>query len=174
MANTIRLPCLRYDFPALIDFMKIERGVEIGTLYGYFSYHLLRHSNLKELWSVDSWSGKYQRYHEDAVAHLSEFGDRSRIVRMPSVEAAGLAEQTHNTFGFIYIDANHLSSFVQQDIDAWLPRLQRPGILAGHDYIDGVRKVGVISVVDKLAEKLGMPVYLTREEWASWFFIFGE
>jgi hypothetical protein len=174
MAETVRLSMSRYDFPLLIDAMHISRGVEIGVHHGWFSYYLLKHSGLKELWGVDSYAGKYERCMKDASSYLSEFGDRSRLIKATSMEGANLAERTGEKFGFIYIDGNHKLRPFAQDVDRWLPRLKRPGIFAGHDYIEGARLVSVIPIVQRLADRLNVPIYLTREEWASWFLILGD
>ena len=172
MATIVRTSISRYDFPKLIDAMHITSGVEVGVEHGWFSHHLLSCSKLAELWSVDPWAGRKAHIFPDAASLLSEFGERSVIRRMPSVEAAESA--VGKRFGFVYIDGDHLRESVEADIAAWLPLTTRPGIMAGHDYVEGVRKVDVIPVVNELAESLGLPVHLTREVWASWFFILGE
>jgi predicted O-methyltransferase YrrM len=173
MAQTIRLDMTRYDLPQLADTLGTKRGAEIGVNHGWFSYYLLRHSHLEELWSVDPYLGKYARLIDDASSLLSEFGDRSRLVRATSEEAAILATKGREQFGFIYIDGDHTLPAVTKDITDWLPLLARPGILGGHDYITGIRKVNVIPAVHAIADEHGLPIYLTREAWASWFLIFG-
>lgn len=35
---------------------------------------------------------------------------------------------------FVYIDANHSYTFVRDDIQAWLPKVKKGGIIGGHDY----------------------------------------
>jgi len=54
---------------------------------------------------------------------------------------------------FIYIDGNHLYDFVKKDILAWLPKLKKPGVIAGHDYAHKLAP-GVKPAVDEL---LGVP-----------------
>jgi predicted O-methyltransferase YrrM len=167
--DIVRHDMTRYDFARMIGQRSLKHGVEIGVLHGAFSYYLLRHSSLEVLWSVDAWQGKHKPRKADVVTHLSEFGERSRIVHARSTDAAELAAKEGTTFDFVFIDAGHLKHEVQSDIDAWLPLTRRPCLFAGHDYLR-TRKVQVIPIVNALAEQLQVPVNVTRETWASWFF----
>ena len=172
MAKTVKLQTSRYDLHLLIDMLHIKRAVEVGTSYGWYSYYMLRNTKLEQLWSVDSYQGKFEREIEDSSVLLAEFGERSRIVHMKSVDAAKMAADNEERFGYAYIDGEHRHYAVVRDIDSWLPLITRPGILAGHDYIVAGR-TGVIPAVQAIADKLEVPIYLTRETWASWFIILG-
>ena len=35
---------------------------------------------------------------------------------------------------FVYIDANHSYTYVRDDIQTWLPKVKKGGIIGGHDY----------------------------------------
>jgi hypothetical protein len=58
--------------------------------------------------------------------------DLLQVRRLSSEEAA----KTHDdeSIDFVYLDASHDFDSVTRDIDAWLPRIKRGGILAGDDY----------------------------------------
>jgi predicted O-methyltransferase YrrM len=47
-----------------------------------------------------------------------------------------------NSVDVIFIDAGHSYESVKKDIEAWLPKMKKGGIMAGHDYWawEGVRK----------------------------------
>lgn len=167
-----RLDMTRFDLAGLIDVLHLKTGVEIGVLNGYFSYHLLKQSQLKTLWGVDSYQGKAAHYAPEGSAHLEEFGERSRLLRMSSVKAAELAAEEEVLFDFVYIDASHDEASVRADIEAWFPRTARPCVFAGHDYLH-LRNYGVVQVVNDLARRCGCPIYVTKERLASWFFILG-
>jgi hypothetical protein len=165
----------RYDFPKLIDALHIHQGVEIGVSKGAYSHYLLKESSLDLLWSIDPYVSKGRKAEQiDAAANLAEFGDRSKLMRMASTAAAKQAADRGERFGFVYIDGNHLETSVRNDLTLWLDVLARPGIFAGHDYVPNRNRCDVIPVVNEFAEKLQMPLYLTAEHWASWFFVFGD
>ena len=165
----------RLDLPRLIDGLGICHGVEIGVAQGWFSQWLLSHSRLESLWLVDPYpSGPFRVDQGDAVMHTRQYGDRVVPHWVSSVEAANLAAREGRRFGFIYIDGNHRKVCVEQDIEAWLPLCDSPCIFAGHDYLDRHRNdLGVIPVVHALARRLRMPLFLTGEDVATWFFILG-
>lgn len=173
MAN-IRLNMNRFDLHHIINAMHCSVGVEIGVARGEYSYYLLKNSNLNVLWSVDSWSGKYANMKIDAIRNMEEFRHRSSIRHMSSLDAAKYATTIKHKFDFIYIDANHRRGPVLDDVKAWFPLLNRPGIFAGHDYVNGERMTNVCPAVDELSERIGATFYLTKERWATWFFILGE
>jgi predicted O-methyltransferase YrrM len=65
-----------------------------------------------------------------------------------------------NGLGAVYIDGDHAYESVKQDIAAWLPKIRKGGILAGHDY--GAGWAGVKKAVD---EVLGKTVGFMRQSW---------
>lgn len=40
----------------------------------------------------------------------------------------------HASLDFVMIDASHVYEDVSRDIDAWLPKVKKGGVIAGHDY----------------------------------------
>lgn len=53
-------------------------------------------------------------------------------IRGESVKVAG--DYKNESLDFVFIDANHSFGEVKKDIEAWLPKVKRTGILAGHDF----------------------------------------
>jgi len=54
------------------------------------------------------------------------------LIRKTSIEASKMYE--NNSIDFIFIDAGHDYLNVYNDINYWLPKLKKGGVIAGHDY----------------------------------------
>ena len=73
-------------------------------------------------------------------------------MRSPSLEAAGQFED--ESLDFVFIDASHEYEDVKADIMAWMPKVKRGGVLAGHDYyvnydyFPGVKRAAKECLVD--------------------------
>lgn len=130
---------------------KIKVFCEIGVYKGKNLRNVLRgpaSSIIREYWAIDRWihveeywPGKTQEdwegLYRGAVKYLPWF-HQLRIIRMESVDAARFFWDGY--FDFVYIDGDHRKEFVLQDINAWLPKVRKGGIIAGHDYLDRIRK----------------------------------
>ncbi len=55
-----------------------------------------------------------------------------KALAMSSVDAARNFKDS--SVGFVFIDADHRYESVSADIKAWMPKVKKGGILAGHDY----------------------------------------
>lgn len=78
-----------------------------------------------------------------------------------------------NSFDFIYIDADHSYDSVKKDIQLYLPKLKKGGIMAGHDYhdypIENVNNLPFPGVKKAINEELGKP---DRTFWdSSWMHV---
>ena len=155
-------------------------GVEVGVEYGLFSEEILDGSALHVLFSVDAWqvyveddggAKKTQEQHEksyaDARARLARFGPRSKILRLPSMAAAGLF--CDGELDFVYIDANHSYESCSADIKAWYPKVRVGGVFSGHDYdcFEGVSRA-----VNEFAAEAGISFEVLRRGGPpSWWFV---
>jgi predicted O-methyltransferase YrrM len=163
------------------------RGVEIGVAIGEFSELLLKYSDLAVLYSVDPWKefdkdtyddltnvrqDEFEKRYKLAIERLSKYKERSKILRMTSQEACGLF--TPESLDIVYIDANHSYEQSKKDVELWWPKLRNGGIFAGHDYLNGnfpAGAFGVKKVVDEFADRLRQKVFVTFEEWPTWYLI---
>jgi hypothetical protein len=154
-------------------------GAEVGVRVGRFSEMLLTRWTGARLLSIDPWQSApadeyvdhnnveqavQEDYHRRTVTRLARFGARSEVLRLTSLEAA---EHTDDrTLDFVYIDARHDYDSVREDLHAWFPKLRPGGILAGHDYFDGIYRgtvFGVRRAVDEFCADRGLAVHATRE-----------
>lgn len=127
------------------------RGVEVGVFRGVLSRYLLK-KGVSRLFMVDNWlPAKEQPGHykatRDYCATLSEkeaasnealarevarqYGERAKVLKMGSVEAAALINDA--SMDFVFLDADHSEDGLRADIAAWLPKVKRGGWLCGHD-----------------------------------------
>lgn len=153
--------------------------VEVGVWRGELAAHLLAarprlHLVLVDPWLAGSQNGDWQAsgallaqcpqseieaIYQGVVSGVGR-DDRVRLLRMPSIEAAGaIADQSCDA---VFIDANHAAEAVAADINAWLPKVRPGGWIGGHDY-GYPRFPGVRAVVDAL-----FPHAVHGADW-TWF-----
>jgi len=81
---------------------------------------------------VDNWSqGDTQKDFKEAVARIEE-GVILFVLEGTSWEMADQFED--NTIAFCFVDAAHDYVSKTNDIKAWLPKIKKGGMIAGHDY----------------------------------------
>lgn len=159
-------------------------GVEIGVFTGDLSRRLLDREDLS-LYMVDSWQGHgdgyigdsgdfhaglsqadQDRFHDIAHSVTSFAGDRAKIIRADSREAAKLIPD--GSLDFVFIDADHSYDGCKLDIEAWFPKVKHGGLFSGHDYENAkYPKFGVTQAVNEFAQQHGFTVELGRD--TTWF-----
>lgn len=156
--------------------LQLNRGAEIGILYADTSSHLLTEFPQLTLHCVDPFlaydeyepertANQMSQYEQIALSRLREFGDRAKMMKMKSLEAAPLIP--NHSLDFVFIDALHTYEAVTEDIAAWYDKVRSGGLVAGHDYRwDGVQKA-----VHEFQSKLGMEGFFTPLASDIWFFV---
>lgn len=165
----------------------VGEGAEIGVREANYSVRLLEEWKGLLLHSIDPWKhfGKdeyvdvsnrqqstQERNYQTSCSRLARFGDRSKVMRCTSEEAAPRFEDAQ--LSFVYIDAQHHYEAVKEDIALWRPKIRKGGVLAGHDYLDGeiegAGRFGVRSAVDEFVAERGVKkLVITHErEWPTW------
>lgn len=180
----------RGEIPAILNARGlVAEGAEIGVKHGQFSEFLLDHWKGRVLYSVDPWrefgrdiyhdndnvnQKEQDRNFEITSNRLRRFGDRSKLLRMTSEEAAKVIPDA--SLDFVYLDARHDYASVKEDIAFWYPKVKPGGVIGGHDYLDGMigdTKFGVKQAVDEFAARYGLTIKVTRREpvYKSWLVV---
>lgn len=173
--RSLRVVPSRLELPLLLNARHLTGvGVEVGVDEGLFSEYLLAHWQCRKLISVDPWLEippeeytdtcntsqlSMEEKYENTKRRLAPFGERSEIRRETSVDAAG--HLTAGSLDFVYLDARHSCEGVAEDLQVWMPLVRAGGLMAGHDYNDGVFVEGVHgirSAVDEFFAARGIPV----------------
>ena len=163
------------------EFAKLgyAKGAEIGVYVGYYSRVLLDIIPNLNLLCVDSWEPKTrrERAYQLALEILSRYPNAT-VVRGKSVDVAKTVED--ETLDFVFIDADHSYLSVKDDLEAWVPKVRKGGIVSGHDYFEPQSgNLGVIQAVDEYVKDHQYKLQLTDwdkrnpindDRQPSWFF----
>jgi hypothetical protein len=168
----------RNQLPELLNRRRLDgTGAEVGVKRGVFSEVILQSWRGRTLISIDPWlevspseyvdvsnvpQAQHERFYEETVKRLEQYGQRSVIWRMTSAEAAARVEP--ESLDFVYLDARHDYRSVKEDLEHWFDKIRPGGVFAGHDYLDGARPeglYGVKSAVDEFFGARGLPVRST-------------
>ena len=179
----------RMHLPELLNKVGLlGEGVEIGVAFGEYSEHILKYWKGQKLYSIDPWMEypqavykdnanvsqvRQEEFHQWTISRLEKYGDRSVILRKTSAEA--VKQFKDESLDFVYIDAQHHYEAVKEDIALWRPKVKKGGILAGHDYVDGMLgegDFGVKSAVDEFVKETGYKLLVTADHYAPSWFVF--
>lgn len=139
--------------------------VEVGCFHGrstaYMGRLIATSGKPIKFYAVDTFAGSpNERYggwlafnnpdcnHNQFVENINRCGVSAfvRPVVATSVNASKMFED--GSVDFVFIDASHEYADVKEDILAWMPKVKKGGVIAGHDYAD--KGTGVKRAVDEL------------------------
>lgn len=121
----------------------IRRAAEIGVLNGQFSKRISEIMRPDEFYLIDTWGSHlptfadYRDYTKERWERMRDRVSRwaaplgYKVLQKRSMDAVHLFPD--GFFDFVYIDADH--DRAREDIVAWLPKVKKGGIIAGHDYV---------------------------------------
>jgi hypothetical protein len=172
----------RTQFPTLLKDYSI--GAEIGVHRGLFSETILRqwqgHLYLIDLWKHQSpeiyqsttcnQSDKIQeQVYQEAMARTCILPGKSTVIREDSAHAASIVGK----LDFVYIDANHSFEATLADLESYYPLVKPGGLIAGHDFLDGMIggcNFGVKKAVFEFLKDKPYSLYVTNEQFPTWYF----
>jgi hypothetical protein len=121
-------------------------GAEVGVWEGEHAEILFKANPKLLLYGIDSWvpykgnrdyhSYSYQPAYEKARSVLAPYS--CTLIRRFSMDA--VKDFDDKSLDFVYIDANHGFRHVIDDIDSWLPKVKRGGIIYGHDFHKSIKR----------------------------------
>jgi predicted O-methyltransferase YrrM len=119
------------------------RGIEIGVSQGINSYMLLSACpNIEKIYGVDpyvaydDWVGPIKQEildesYEIFSENLKLMADKFELIKMDSVSAA--LKFQDNSYDFVFVDGDHSAKAVLSDLDNYVPKIRKGGIVGGHD-----------------------------------------
>ena len=149
-------------------------GIEIGSYRGESAEIFLKSNAFKTLYCIDPWIPGYDSRDQTSsveIIHAEEEFDKKfnnnqiiKKIKQKSSDAINLFED--NSIDFIYIDANHKYEFVKWDIENYVLKVKKGGIISGHDY-SSCWEDTVKRAVDEYFKKPPLKVYAE----GSWIYI---
>jgi hypothetical protein len=160
----------------------VEVGVALGRGIAEMARRLIDagRDDVK-LYAVDPWNGTERNGEQQDSGPITPHGDwalflrmmqahapdelaRIHILRAPSVDVVPMFPP--ESVDLVILDGDHRFPAVVSDIREWVPRIRRPGVLAGDDHND-FESPGVPRA---LAEIFGPGNYEIGDEngWATW------
>ena len=128
----------------VLRFPSNSKFIEIGSWKGqssaYMTVEIINSGKNIKFFCIDTWEGSEEHQEFTEVKNLYQiFKDNMKPlenyyidIRKTSLEAAKIFDD--NSIDFVFIDASHKYEDVKNDINTWLPKVKKGGILAGHDY----------------------------------------
>jgi predicted O-methyltransferase YrrM len=120
--------------------------VEIGSWKGkssaYMAVEIANSGKSIQFDCIDPWpdwkpEGEYfetmcQNLHETFLNNVNPVKEYLNPIKLTSMEAVKQYED--NSLDFVFIDGNHEYEYVFEDINFWIKKIKKGGVLSGHDY----------------------------------------
>lgn len=139
-----------YDFVSQQeDFVEfVELGVWLGHSICYLAKKLKERGGRFFLTGIDTWDNGYYRKvagkfsskvvcehqaYEICKQNLKRYGVEDDVCLWLGDSSIRAGAWEDGYVDFVFIDANHSYESVCKDIAAWMPKMRKGGIMAGHD-----------------------------------------
>lgn len=120
----------------------VEIGVWKGKSAAFMAVEIANSGKKIDLFLVDHFKGSVEHQNDPQVlndtleaqckANLEPVQTMIKYITMSSVAAASTFED--ESLDFVYVDGSHEYQDIKDDIEAWLPKIKKGGIIAGDDY----------------------------------------
>ena len=157
MLNTNNWFSFKGFYENVANISEYKTYVELGVWKGHSVSYLakcLKKRNDTKVYAVDIFE-KWDKNEnvKDEVKHINEIyntnlknmGVRDSITDIKSISWDAASKFEDNSIDFVFIDADHTYESVVKDINSWLPKIKKGGMISGHDYFtsDGVKRAVV-------------------------------
>ena len=141
----------RAFFPRMLTSMDLlGRGVEVGVLDGKHAKIILDNWEGKHFYGVDPFMDPTAtRNHQKVKVYQLEDSDWENVMRnaqqtlepykhratLMVLDSVTASQQFHDgVLDWVYLDGRHHYDGVIEDIQVWIPKIRKGGVMAGHDY----------------------------------------
>jgi len=117
--------------------------IEIGSYMGESTMMFASTGLFSTIYSIDPLDG-YEEFNEmhnyswefvrDEFTKNTKYFDS--IVHLQDFSYNVIDKFENDSIDFIYIDGSHSEENVRRDLELYLPKLKKNGIIAGHDYLE--------------------------------------
>jgi hypothetical protein len=157
---------------------------EIGVLYGDYSLSIRDVFKNSELHLIDLWQTEGNDFFYSAIAGMTDQAYNTAKTRFENDKQCFLLKGKSedmakkfedNSLDLVYIDADHSYEGVKNDINTWVKKVKKGGILAGHDWDPdpNMREASQFGINRALTEHLNQDLTelnITNEPcFKSWF-----
>jgi predicted O-methyltransferase YrrM len=117
-----------------------EIGCYAGESTAFFAKRVFK------VYCIDFWQDYLERLHNSEEGNFIDCtGEAEKafelvmqqypnIVKIKGTSIEMAKKFDDGFFDVVYIDANHEKKYILSDIQAWLPKVKKNGIISGHDY----------------------------------------
>tara|TARA_Y100001963_G_C6717492_1_gene417415 strand:- start:357 stop:917 length:561 start_codon:yes stop_codon:yes gene_type:complete len=120
---------------------KHQRMIEIGSYMGESTMLFASSQIFKEVHTIEPFAGREEfndEYNYSWYKVRREFEKNTRffdnITHHDAYSYDVVDEFRDDDYDFIYIDGNHSYEDTKRDLELYLPKLKKGGIIGGHDY----------------------------------------
>tara|TARA_B100000287_G_scaffold333763_1_gene318936 strand:- start:2272 stop:2829 length:558 start_codon:yes stop_codon:yes gene_type:complete len=119
---------------------KNQRMIEIGSYMGESTMLFASSQIFKEIHAIEPFAGHEdfnEKYNHNWYRVKKEFEKNTRFfdnIIHHEAYSYNIVDEFNDDYDFIYIDGSHDYKDIKRDLELYLPKLKKGGIIGGHDY----------------------------------------